>query len=88
MIYPPRQSSFVAEDNILVGNVCLYGATIGEAYFRGRAAERFAALSASARSGAAGGSLPGQLEARWKPLVALAASTAVLVALLRRLFKS
>ncbi|MDP9693592.1 UNVERIFIED_ORG: putative membrane protein YqjE [Arthrobacter globiformis] len=55
---------------------------------RGRAAERFAALSASARSGASEASLPGQLEARWKPLLALAASTAVLLALLRKLFKS
>jgi uncharacterized membrane protein YqjE len=55
---------------------------------RERAAERFAALSASARSAAPAGSLPGQLEARWKPLLALAASTAVLLTLLRKLFKS
>jgi len=40
-IYPPAQSSFVAEDNILVGNVCFYGATSGEAFIRGRAGERF-----------------------------------------------
>jgi uncharacterized membrane protein YqjE len=55
-----------------------------------RVGEKFAALSASASSsgGAATGSLPGQLEARWKPLLAFAASTAVLLALLRKLFKS
>jgi glutamate synthase (NADPH) large chain len=41
IVYPPRHSSFVAEENILVGNVVLYGATKGEAYFRGLAGERF-----------------------------------------------
>ena len=39
--YPPRGSTFVPEENILVGNVVLYGATQGEAYFRGIAGERF-----------------------------------------------
>lgn len=53
-----------------------------------RAAEKLASLSSSGRSGEASGSLPGQLEARWKPLLALAASAAVLLALLRKLFKS
>jgi glutamate synthase (ferredoxin) len=42
IIYPPRHSTFVAEDNILIGNVVLYGATTGEAYFRGIGGERFA----------------------------------------------
>ena len=41
IIYPPRDSHFVPEENILLGNVALYGATDGEAYFRGIAAERF-----------------------------------------------
>ncbi len=41
IVYPPRHSTFVAEENILVGNVALYGATGGEAYFRGIASERF-----------------------------------------------
>ncbi len=41
IVYPPRYSTFVPEDNILVGNVLLYGATGGEAYFRGIAGERF-----------------------------------------------
>ncbi|MEN8581320.1 phage holin family protein [Burkholderia sp. RS01] len=53
-----------------------------------RAAEKLSSLSSSARSGENRGSLPGQLEARWKPLLALAASAAVLLALLRKLFKS
>jgi glutamate synthase (ferredoxin) len=42
IVYPPREATFVAEENILVGNVVLYGATGGEAYFRGVAGERFA----------------------------------------------
>jgi len=42
IVYPPRQASFVPEENILIGNVALYGATSGEAYFRGMAGERFA----------------------------------------------
>ncbi len=41
IVYPPRHSTFVPEENILVGNVVLYGATSGEAYFRGIAGERF-----------------------------------------------
>ena len=41
VVYPWKQSTFVAEDNILIGNVVMYGAISGEAYFRGRAAERF-----------------------------------------------
>jgi glutamate synthase (ferredoxin) len=46
--YPPRESTFVAEQNILVGNVVLYGATSGEAYFRGVAGERFAVRNSGA----------------------------------------
>ena len=42
VIYPPRQSRFVAEENIIVGNTVLYGAIEGECYFRGVAGERFA----------------------------------------------
>ena len=41
IIYPPKTSTFVPEDNILIGNVALYGATLGEAYIRGAAGERF-----------------------------------------------
>jgi glutamate synthase domain-containing protein 2/glutamate synthase domain-containing protein 1/glutamate synthase domain-containing protein 3 len=42
IIYPPRNASFQPEENILVGNVVLYGATSGEAFFNGMAGERFA----------------------------------------------
>ncbi len=41
IVYPPRHSTFAAEQNIIVGNVVLYGATSGEAYIRGIAGERF-----------------------------------------------
>jgi glutamate synthase (ferredoxin) len=42
IIYPPQGARFAAEDNIIIGNVALYGATSGEAYIRGMAGERFA----------------------------------------------
>ena len=42
IIYPSEHSTFVAEDNIIVGNVALYGATSGEVFIRGMAGERFA----------------------------------------------
>jgi glutamate synthase (ferredoxin) len=42
VIRPPAGSTFAAEDNIIVGNVALYGATGGEVYIRGQAGERFA----------------------------------------------
>ena len=41
IVYPPKGSTFVPEDNILIGNVAFYGATAGEAYIRGMAGERF-----------------------------------------------
>jgi len=49
VIYPPKESSFAPEDNILLGNVALYGAVTGEAYFRGVAAERFCVRNSGAR---------------------------------------
>jgi glutamate synthase domain-containing protein 3 len=48
IIYPPKGSNFVAEENIIVGNVVLYGATSGEAYFNGMAGERFAVRNSGA----------------------------------------
>ena len=48
IIYPPRLAQFKAEENILIGNVCLYGATQGTCYFRGIAAERFAVRNSGA----------------------------------------
>jgi glutamate synthase (ferredoxin) len=41
IVYPPRQSPFAAEENIIIGNVAFYGATSGEAYVCGAAGERF-----------------------------------------------
>jgi glutamate synthase (ferredoxin) len=41
IVYPPPNSTFVPEENIIVGNVALYGATGGEAYIAGMAGERF-----------------------------------------------
>ena len=41
IVYPPAGSTFVAEENIIIGNVALYGATSGEIFVRGMAGERF-----------------------------------------------
>jgi glutamate synthase (NADPH/NADH) large chain len=48
VVFPPKASTFIAEDNILIGNVALYGATSGEAFFRGLAGERFAVRNSGA----------------------------------------
>jgi glutamate synthase (NADPH/NADH) large chain len=48
VVYPPKTSGFAAEENILVGNVVLYGATSGEAFFNGIAGERFAVRNSGA----------------------------------------
>ncbi len=48
IVYPPRNSGFVAHENVIVGNVVLYGATSGEAYFCGKAGERFAVRNSGA----------------------------------------
>lgn len=50
IIYPPKKSTFKAEENIIIGNVCLYGATSGEAFVRGIAAERFAVRNSGAHA--------------------------------------
>ncbi|KAI5852147.1 putative glutamate synthase [Tricharina praecox] len=47
-IYPPRNATYQAEENIIVGNVCLYGATSGSAFFSGIAAERFCVRNSGA----------------------------------------
>jgi glutamate synthase domain-containing protein 3 len=41
IVYPSSRSTFVAEENIIIGNVAFYGATSGQAYIRGMAGERF-----------------------------------------------
>jgi glutamate synthase domain-containing protein 3 len=48
IVYPPKTSSFLPEDSILVGNVVLYGATAGEVFFSGMAGERFAVRNSGA----------------------------------------
>ena len=48
IVYQPKEAGFAAEQNILIGNVALYGATSGEAYFRGIAAERFCVRNSGA----------------------------------------
>jgi glutamate synthase (NADPH/NADH) large chain len=50
VIYPPRESTFKAEENILIGNVALYGATGGRAFFRGISAERFCVRNSGAKA--------------------------------------
>ena len=48
VVFPPPDSPFVAEDNIVIGNVALYGATSGRAFFRGGAGERFCVRNSGA----------------------------------------
>ena len=48
VVFPPRKSTFGPEQNILIGNTVLYGATSGEAYFNGVAGERFAVRNSGA----------------------------------------
>jgi glutamate synthase (NADPH/NADH) large chain/glutamate synthase (ferredoxin) len=47
-IRPPEGSTFAAEENVIVGNTVLYGATKGKAFFRGLAGERFAVRNSGA----------------------------------------
>ena len=49
-VFPPPSAGHRAEDAIVVGNVALYGATDGEAFFRGMAGERFAVRNSGARA--------------------------------------
>jgi glutamate synthase domain-containing protein 3 len=48
IVYAPHGSSFAPEENIIIGNVALYGATSGEAFFNGVAGERFAVRNSGA----------------------------------------
>ncbi|WP_420641280.1 glutamate synthase large subunit [Candidatus Leptofilum sp.] len=48
VIYPPKTATFAAEENIIIGNVALYGATGGAAFIRGVAGERFAVRNSGA----------------------------------------
>ena len=48
VVFPPKASTFAPEENILIGNTTLYGATSGEAFFSGVAGERFAVRNSGA----------------------------------------
>jgi glutamate synthase (NADPH) large chain len=50
IVYPPRSSTFKSEENVLIGNVVMYGATSGESYFSGIAAERFCVRNSGANA--------------------------------------
>jgi glutamate synthase (ferredoxin) len=50
IVYPPQGSTFVPEENIIIGNVAFYGATGGEAYIRGMAGERFGVRNSGVRA--------------------------------------
>ena len=48
VVYPPKSAQFAAEDNIIIGNVALYGATSGKAFINGVAGERFCVRNSGA----------------------------------------
>ncbi len=50
IVYPPRDATFMAEENIIAGNVVLYGATGGEVFLRGIAGERFCVRNSGAHA--------------------------------------
>jgi glutamate synthase domain-containing protein 3 len=50
VVYPPKEATYVPEENIIVGNVALYGAVKGEAYFRGMGGERFAVRNSGVKT--------------------------------------
>jgi glutamate synthase (ferredoxin) len=50
VVFPPAEATFVVEQNVIIGNVALYGATSGEAYVRGLAGERFCVRNSGANA--------------------------------------
>ena len=50
VVYPPKGSRFKAEENIIIGNVAMYGATSGKAFINGVAGERFCVRNSGARA--------------------------------------
>ena len=50
VVYPPDKSKFKPENQIIIGNTALYGATNGEAYIRGMAGERFCVRNSGAKA--------------------------------------
>jgi glutamate synthase domain-containing protein 2/glutamate synthase domain-containing protein 1/glutamate synthase domain-containing protein 3 len=49
ILYPPKNSTFNANENVIIGNVSFYGATSGEAYIKGLAGERFCVRNSGAK---------------------------------------
>lgn len=54
VIYPPQNSVFKADENVIIGNVALYGATAGKAFICGKAGERFCVRNSGAQAVAEG----------------------------------
>jgi glutamate synthase (NADPH/NADH) large chain len=50
IVSPPKEATFAPEENMIIGNVALYGATAGEAFFRGMSAERFCVRNSGAHA--------------------------------------
>src|SRR6185503_4477435 len=50
IVRPPHNAAFAAEENVIIGNVALYGATSGTAFIRGIAGERFAVRNSGAHA--------------------------------------
>jgi glutamate synthase (ferredoxin) len=50
IVFPPKAATFVAEDNVIIGNVAFYGATGGEGYVGGTAGERFCVRNSGAQA--------------------------------------
>ncbi len=50
IVYPSKKATYVAEENIIIGNVAFYGATAGEAFIRGKAGERFCVRNSGANT--------------------------------------
>ena len=50
VVFPPKESRFVPEENVIIGNVAFYGATSGDAYIRGTAGERFGVRNSGVRA--------------------------------------
>jgi glutamate synthase (NADPH/NADH) large chain len=49
IVYPPQRAKYIPEENIIIGNVALYGATAGEVFIRGKAGERFCVRNSGAQ---------------------------------------
>ncbi|KLU69884.1 MAG: hypothetical protein RHS_4325 [Robinsoniella sp. RHS] len=50
IVYPPKSAKFKQDENIIIGNVALYGATSGKAYINGVAGERFCVRNSGAKA--------------------------------------